>query len=141
MAQVRLSVRVPKDLYKNLREDAKKRGLTLSDYVRIILSAITFPKEEVWKIKIWKIFGVNLVRIERAITKSSSVAEFFSFLDLWSTKVSISPNVSDMHSFDFTIGEKVYNVEVERGCSLLGDIRKIVNGLDRKILESFEEEL
>jgi len=137
----RISVRIPRTLYTSLEKEAKEKEMSISELVRKLLINAVVPADELWKLKVWKIFGVNLAKVEYALSKSATVGEFLSYLELYSKKVSISPNINrTKHDYDFTIGDKVFNVKRAKR-ALSRDIAAIINELDKKILESYEEDL
>lgn len=136
----KISLRVPATLYTSLKEQAERHNVSLSDLMRTILANGCYPQDEAWKLKIWKIFGVNLVKVEWALKKSATVGEFLSYLDQYSKVVSITPNISKHHDFDFTINERVFNITAKKK-AFTKDIANIINELDKKILDSYEEDL
>ena len=137
----RLSVRISRELMSALRRRAEESNLTLSAYVRLVLANGAIATDSDWLLIAWRIFGVNLVRLDTALHKSRSVGEFLAYLDQWSKKVTVTPNPSEKIDFDFVMGEKQYNVCMERGSNFEEDVKAIILELDRKILESFEEEI
>ena len=141
MRMKRLSVRISGSLLKELRRKARKAEMGFSEFIRYSLVNAVAPVPKEWLLIIWKIFGVNLIKTERALSKSMSVAEFLSHLDDCSKIVTITPNVSTNHDYDFNVGGRIYNVSMAETNNVIADARAIIIDLDEQIIRSFEEAL
>lgn len=136
-----INVRVTEQEKRKVRRLAKQSGKSVSDYVRSLLKTKFINVEDRWKIILWNIFGINLVKINSAIRRSSSVEEFFSYVDNHlkdRKKYKILPKVTKEISIDFTIGDNVFIIDEKRHHDIVTSIKHIVYKLDNKITEDYE---
>lgn len=137
----RISLRISRKLRDSLKEKAANSNMSVSEYARIVLTnAVVFDSDE-WMLIAWRLFGVNMDKVRKALSKSVSVADFLSKIDSLSKTVTITPNISSNLDFDFTIDSRTYNVSIEPTGIISIDSEKIIKELDRKILDQFMEDV
>lgn len=135
----KISLRISKELRNALKKRAANSDMNLSEYIRKVLANTSAYHDQNWLLIAWRLFGVNMVKLRKALSRSLSVADFLAEIDIASSSVTIIPNVSDNLDFDFIIEGKTYNVALEPSGSISQDVEKIIKRLDEKVLENFME--
>ena len=142
LTQARISLRLPTALKNELTKRAYDRNMSLSDYIRSVIISHMEPIDDRWKIIIWNLLGVDIVRVDNALRKSYSIESFIARILPYVTKeVKISPNLAENNytSIDFKLGEKVYNITYKRKKSIEQSVADIMYMLDNKIMEEYDE--
>lgn len=135
-----INVRVTEQEKRKVRRLAKQSGKSVSDYVRSLLKTKFINVEDRWKIILWNIFGVNVVKVNSAVRKSSSVEEFFSYIENYShnkKKCKVLPKISKEIVIDFTVNGELFTVMEKRTENVEASIRHIVYKLEKQLTERY----